>query len=387
MSTTEQRAHALLSPSSACRWLACTPSARLEDKFPGVDTPATIEGTRAHAWAEYQLCLAQGLKDGPALEDLFEGDLDMVTYAESYAEFVGGLVGIARATSPDAEVLTEVPLDLTSYVPEGFGTADAVIVGDGCLYVIDYKYGKGVSVSAERNPQMMLYALGVLDLLEMVYDIQMVSLNIYQPRIHNISTYDITVSELKRWAEEVLKPTAQRAFLGEGEVVTGPHCRFCKASAVCRQQAKEGVSLFERLSRKSSEVLSSEEVAEVLSAREQITAWLKSVEDYALQQAIAGEPIRGYKVVAGRAIRRYSDADAVEARLLENGYDAALIYRPRELLTISEMEKLLKKSTFATLLGDLVTKPEGKPTLVPDSDPRPALSSTVSAITDFEHIQ
>lgn len=384
---TTERTHALLSPSSANRWLTCTPSARLEDKFPSVDTPATIEGTRAHAWAEYQLCIAQGLKDAPAREDLFEDDLDMVTYAESYAEFVSGLVSVARATTPDAEVLTEVPLDLSEYVPEGFGTADAVIVGDGCLYVIDYKYGKGVSVSAERNPQMMLYALGVLSLFEMVYDIQTVSLNIYQPRIGNISTFDISVSDLKQWAAEVLKPSAQKAFAGEGEVVTGSHCRFCRASAVCRQQAKEGVSLFERLSQRKSEMLSPEEVAEVLSAREQITSWMKSVEDYALQQAIAGEPIQGYKVVAGRAIRRYSDADAVEARLLENGYDAALIYRPRELLTISEMEKLLKKSNFATLLGDLVIKPEGKPTLVPDSDPRPALSPTVSAINDFENIQ
>lgn len=384
---TTERTHALLSPSSANRWLTCTPSARLEDKFPSVDTPATIEGTRAHAWAEYQLCIAQGLKDAPAREDLFEDDLDMVTYAESYAEFVSGLVSVARATTPDAEVLTEVPLDLSEYVPEGFGTADAVIVGDGCLYVIDYKYGKGVSVSAERNPQMMLYALGVLSLFEMVYDIQTVSLNIYQPRIGNISTFDISVSDLKQWAAEVLKPAAQKAFAGEGEVVTGSHCRFCRASAVCRQQAKEGVSLFERLSQRKSEMLSPEEVAEVLSAREQITSWMKSVEDYALQQAIAGEPIQGYKVVAGRAIRRYSDADAVEARLLENGYDAALIYRPRELLTISEMEKLLKKSNFATLLGDLVIKPEGKPTLVPDSDPRPALSPTVSAINDFENIQ
>lgn len=382
-----ERAHALLSPSSSSRWIACTPSARLEDKFPGEDTLATIEGTRAHAWAEYQLCLSQGLRDGVAnREDLYEDDLDMVTYAEGYAEFVGGLVSIARANTPDAELITEVPLDLSAYVPGGFGTADAIIVGDGCLYVIDYKYGKGVSVSADHNPQMMLYALGALDLFEMAYDIRTISLTIYQPRIGNISTCDITVEELKRWSEEVLKPAAKKAFAGEGETVTGPHCRFCRASAVCRQQALEAVSLFERLSGKSGDSLSSDEVAEVLAVKEKMTSWLKSVEDYALKQAVAGEPLPGYKLVAGRSLRRYTDADAVASRLIDNGYDAALIYRPRELLTITEMEKLLKKSNFSKLLGDLVEKPEGKPTLVPDSDPRPPISTTTNAIKDFENI-
>lgn len=381
-----ERTHALLSPSSASRWLACTPSARLEDRFPSTDTPATIEGTRAHAWAEYQLCLALGLKDCPNREELYEDDIDMVTCAEGYAEFVGSLVSLARANTPDAEILTEVPLDLTAYVPEGFGTADAVIVGDGCLYVVDYKYGKGVSVSADLNPQMMLYALGVLDIFEMAYDIQTVSLNIYQPRIGNISTYDISVEELKRWAEEELKPAAKKAFAGEGEVVTGPHCRFCRASAICRQQAREAVGLFERLSSKSGDSLSPEEVAEVLAAREKMASWLKSVEEYALRQAISGEVLPGYKLVAGRSIRRFTDADAVASRLIDNGYDAALIYRPRELLTITEMERLLKKSNFTQLLGDLVDKPEGKPTLVPDSDPRPSISATASAINDFENI-
>lgn len=381
-----ERTHALLAPSSASRWLACTPSAKMEDKFPSIDTPATIEGTRAHKWAEYKLCEAQGLKGGPEPVELYDGDPEMEEHAENYADFVGGLVTLARANTPDAEVLTEVPLDLTAYVPEGYGTADAVIVGDGCLYVIDYKYGKGVKVSAEQNPQMKLYALGVLDIYEMVYGIETISMNIYQPRLGNISTCDITVAELKQWAEEVLKLAAEKAFAGEGELVTGSHCRFCRASAVCRQQAIESASLFERLSAKDTATLTNAEVAEVLTDREKIAAWLKSVEDYALRQALAGEEIQGFKLVAGRSVRRFSDADAVEARLLENGYDAALIYKPRELLGISEMEKLVKKSNFMPLLGDLVIKPEGKPTLVPDSDNRPALSPTTSAINDFQSI-
>lgn len=378
--------HAILSPSSSSRWLACTPSARLEEQFPSEDTLATIEGTRAHKWAEYKLCEAQGLSGAPTELELFDGDPDMISYAEGYAEFVSGLAMAARATTPDAEVLTEVPLDLTAYVPEGYGTADAVIVGDGVLYVIDYKYGKGVSVSAEHNPQMMLYALGVLDIYEAIYGIETVSMNIYQPRLGNISTCDITVAELKKWAEEVLKPTALKAFAGEGDLVTGSHCRFCRASAVCRQQALESASLFERLSAKDNATLTPSEVAAVLSDREKIAAWLKSVEDYALKEAIGGKVFDGFKLVAGRSMRRFSDADAVEARLIERGYDKALIYKPRELLSISEMEKLLKKSNFASVLGDLVVKPEGKPTLVPDTDSRPALSATTNAINDFQSI-
>lgn len=381
-----ERTHALLAPSSSSRWLACTPSARLEAKFPSTDTLATIEGTRAHKWAEWYLCRTQGLSGEPIAAELFDGDSDMTHYAEGYAEFVGGLVAVAKAKTPDAEVLTEVPLDLTAYVPEGYGTADAVIVGDGVLYVIDYKYGKGVSVSAENNPQMMLYALGVLDIYGMVYNIESVNMTIYQPRLGNISVSEISVSELQKWAEEVLKPTAAKAFAGEGEMVTGAHCRFCRASAVCRQQALESAGLFERLSAKDNSTLTSSEVAAVLSDKDKIAAWLKSVEDYALKQALAGEEIVGFKLVAGRSVRRYSDADAVEERLIEKGYDKALIYKPRELIGISEMEKLLKKTNFMAVLGDLIVKPEGKPTLVPDSDARPALSATTSAINDFQSI-
>lgn len=383
---TTERTHALLSPSSASRWLACTPSARLEDKFPSTDTLATIEGTRAHLWAEWYLCRVQELAGAPTDAELYDGDSDMQHYAEGYAEFVSGLVAVAKSKTPDAEVLTEVPLDLTAYIPEGYGTADAVIVGDGVLYVIDYKYGKGVSVSAEKNPQMMLYALGVLDIYEMVYDIKSVNMTIYQPRLGNISVCEMAVSELKEWADLVLKPTAQRAFAGEGEMVTGSHCRFCRASAVCRQQALESASLFERLSAKDNSTLTPSEVASVLSDKDKIAAWLKSVEDYALKQALAGEEITGFKLVAGRSVRRYSDADAVESRLIEKGYDKALIYKPRELIGISEMEKLLKKANFMAVLGDLIVKPEGKPTLVPDSDTRPALSATTSAINDFQSI-
>lgn len=377
--------HAILSPSSSSRWLACTPSARLEEQFPSADTLATIEGTRAHKWAEYKLCLSQGL-EAPAEEELYREDSDMEHYAEGYAEFVSSLVSLAKATTPDAEVLTEVPLDLTAYVPEGFGTADAVIVGDGVLYVIDYKYGKGVSVSAERNPQMMLYALGVLDIYEMVYGIDTVSMNIYQPRIGNISTCDISVAELKKWASEVLQPAAQKAFKGEGDLTTGDHCRFCRASAVCRKQALETASLFERLSAKESKTLTPDELAEILADKDKIASWLKSVEDYAMKEALAGKSIKGYKLVAGRSLRRYSDADAVEARLLEHGYEKALIYKPRELIGISDMEKLLKKAKFSEILGDLIVKPEGKPTLVPDTDNRPALSATTNAINDFQNI-
>lgn len=381
-----ERTHALLSPSSSSRWLACTPSARLEAKFPSTDTLATIEGTRAHKWAEWYLCRTQGLSGEPTAAELFDGDSDMEHYAEGYAEFVGGLVAVAKAKTPDAEVLTEVPLDLTAYVPEGYGTADAVIVGDGVLYVIDYKYGKGVSVSAENNPQMMLYALGVLDIYGMVYNIESVNMTIYQPRLGNISVSEISVSELQKWAEEVLKPTAAKAFAGEGEMVTGAHCRFCRASAVCRQQALESAGLFERLSAKDNSTLTPSEVAAVLSDKDKIAAWLKSVEDYALKQVLAGEEIVGFKLVAGRSVRRYSDADAVVERLIEKGYDEALIYKPRELIGISEMEKLLKKTNFMAVLGDLIVKPEGKPTLVPDSDARPALSATTSAINDFQSI-
>ena len=380
------RAHAVLSPSAAARWMSCTPSARMEEKMPDRETEFAKEGTLAHALAEAKVRERYGTGKPEDLDELRREGLyapEMEEHTDAYADYVHGLCAKHRETTPDAVLMTEQRLDFTEYIPEGFGTADAVIVAEGTMEVVDFKYGKGVEVSAVENRQMMVYALGALEKWDDLYPIERVRMTIFQPRIGNVSDWEITATALRKWGEEELKPKAAKAFKGEGEATPGAWCRFCKAKAVCRALADfctadiaDGTP--------DARLMGAEEVAEVLPKAEILKGWVSAVEEHALGLALGGTRVPGYKVVEGRSVRKYADEKALADKLLESGYGEETIYRPRELETISAMERKLTKKVFAVLLGELVVKPQGKPTLVPESDKRPELNT---AVTDFEGIE
>lgn len=378
-------AHALLSPSSASRWLACTPSARLEEKFPDTAGEYAAEGSLAHELCELLLHRYMGGNVNKRLAAIHFDPLyspEMYDHAVDYADTVWNKFSEAKKNTPDAVLHIEESIDLQKYVPEGFGTGDAVIISGGVLEVIDYKYGKGVEVSAVNNKQMMLYALGTLAKYDYLYGIDTVRMTIIQPRIGNISEYEMRAVDLYRWAEEELKPRAMMAYRGEGEFVPGNHCRFCRAKAQCRALAERNIEAA-RHEFDDVALLSDEEVAAVLEEVEGIKSWITAVEEYALKAALDGKRFPGFKLVEGRSIRKYRDSDEVAAVLLAQGFKADQIYKPRELQTITAMEKLLTKKGFNAMLGDLIIKPAGKPTLVPLDDRRPEWSS---AEADFKNI-
>jgi hypothetical protein len=382
-------AHAVLSPSGAHRWLSCTPSARLEQRFPDKAGDVAREGTLAHSLGELILRFKLKKISKPVYQrelkkieadDLY--DHSMQEHAESYSVFVLERYSEALTHTKDAIIYLEHQLNLTEYVPEGFGTGDCVIIADGTLEIIDLKYGKGVLVSADKNKQMMLYALGALKEFIFAYDIDNVRMTIFQPRIDNFSTYELGVDDLLTWAELELKPKAKMAFDGEGDFEPGTHCQFCKAKAVCKANADFNLELA-RHDFAVPELMTDENIVDVLSRADLFKSWLKSVEEHALNEALNnGKKWPGYKLVEGRSNRTYSDEAAVAERLLEKGFAEDLIYK-RELLGITAMEKAVGKKEFTVVLSDLIIKPQGKPTLAPASDKREELNSVEAAQKDF----
>ncbi|GIP38330.1 hypothetical protein J31TS4_16100 [Paenibacillus sp. J31TS4] len=349
------------------------------------------EGTAAHELAElmlqYQLgelpeedftAKLQELQKGPHYSEA------MYDYLEQYTTVVMERVNEARARTPDAQVLLEQRLDFSEWVPEGFGTGDVVIIADGILDVIDLKYGKGVPVSAEGNTQMRLYALGAISQFGILYEFDRIRMTIIQPRLDSVSTDDMQVDELLRWADEVVRPGAELAATGRGKTVAGDHCTFCKAESHCRARAFYALDL-EKYNRRDSDLLNSEEIADVLERVGPLVAWAQKVEKYALDQALNhGVHFPRWKVVEGISRRQYSDREAVAQTLILEGFEESQIYAPQEILKIGDMEKTLGKKRFAELLGSYIIKPAGKPVLVPESDKRPELSSAASAAVDFE---
>jgi hypothetical protein len=310
---------------------------------------------------------------------------DMKGYCEDYVVFVVERFEEAKKRSKDAILQIEVKLNLTDYIPEGFGTGDAVIIADGILDIIDLKYGKGVMVSCENNKQMMSYALGACREFYFLYDISTVRMNIYQPRLYNISSFEMPVTELMDWAENELAPKAELAFKGEGEFVSGDHCQFCRAKAQCRALAEHNLELA-KYDFQDSKLLADNEIADVLSRAGQFKKWISAIEAFALSEAVDnGKQWPGFKLVEGRSVRCYSDHDKVAGRLTENGIPEAIIYE-KKLLGITAMEKAITKKQFSVLLDDLIVKPQGKPTLVPETDKRPAWNSVESAINDFSNL-
>lgn len=373
------QAHALLSASSAHRWLHCPPSAKLTVGVTEAPSGAALQGTAAHALAEHKLRRALKQQSKRPVSE-FEDDA-MDDYTDDYVSYVLEQYEQAKQDTPDTSIYIEQHLDFSHVVPGGFGTSDCLIVADGILHVIDLKYGLGVLVEAERNPQMMVYALGALRLFDALYDIDEVALTVFQPRRENVSTWTISVTELNEWAEQTLKPAAKLAANGEGEFCAGTWCQFCKIASTCRARTEANLELAKFEFSPPAE-LTQEEVAKVLARIPGLTKWASDVQDYALSQALSGELYEGFKLVAGRSIRKYTDETAVAEAAKAAGYRD--IYK-RSLLTITAMEKLMGKKHFSEILGNLVVKPEGKPNLVPVTDKRPELQVSTAA-DDFTNI-
>jgi hypothetical protein len=358
----------------------CTPSARLEQEFDDNSGEAAAEGTAAHALSEHKLRKALKMRSKKPVSPYDSDAMD--NYTDGYVEFVLEVIEQAKQICSDPLILIEQPLDFSKYVPEGFGTGDCLIIADGTLHIIDFKYGQGVLVSAEDNPQMKLYALGALDLFDGIYDIEMVSMTIYQPRRENVSTSTVSKENLYQWAEEVLKPKAELAFNGDGNYCPGEWCQFCRAAVKCRARAEAKMKLatFEFA---LPPLLSDEEIADILSSIGDLTNWANEIIAYATDAAVNhGKKWQGFKVVEGRSNRKYKDEEAVAEAAKNAGYRD--IYK-QSLITITEMEKLMGKSKFNEILGELVMKPPGKPTLVPVSDKRPEMN-TSSAKNDFMEV-
>ena len=380
--------HAKLSSSASKRWLGCPGSVKLSEHYPNGSSIYADEGTIAHGMAEgmiskddklvqkYEVEAAKFYGEHPELNGTF---LEMKMILQPYVDYVFEEYAAQVHEDEAAQLMTEERVDLTEYIPGGFGTSDVVILRQGRLHIIDLKYGKGVSVSAEDNPQLKLYALGTLARFDMLYDIEDVVMTIYQPRLDNVSTDTIKAKDLYAWGEEVIKPGAQLALSEDAPVHAGDWCQFCPARYDCKERARDAMELQKYLGQM---VLSPEEIAEILGKIDRLTKFAEDIKDSALTKALDGEEIPGWKVVEGRSIRKYVGSEEEIVRQCEGaGYDQALLYE-RKLLTITNMEKLMGKKQFAEVLGAYVEKPEGKPTLAPESDKRPAITIN-SAAEDF----
>ena len=372
--------HALLSPSAAHRWMNCPPSACLEREFPSSSSEVAAEGTAAHALCEHKLRKLLKLRSKRPHSDFEDDEMDRCS--DDYVSFVQEQMG----EIPSPMVLVEQRLDLTRYVPEAFGTADCIIVGGDRLHIVDFKYGMGVLVEAEHNPQMMLYALGALELLDGIYDIQKISVSIFQPRRENVCTWSLPKEELLRWARDDLVEKARLAYAGEGEYCAGEWCTFCRASVRCRARAEEKLRLAKE-EFKYPPLITDEEIEDVLGEIPELIKWANAILAYATDAAVNhGKEWTGFKIVEGRSVRRYKDEDAVAREAESAGYTDIF---DRKLISRPQMEKLMGKKAFTDILGGLIEKPPGKPTLVPLSDKRPAIHtgnvrSEFKAITEVQ---
>ena len=371
--------HAILSASASHRWLHCLPSARLELEFENTGSEAAREGTAAHALCEHKLKRALRMRSKRPVSDYDSDEMEDCT--DAYTDFVMEQVELARQVCKDPIVLIEQHLDFSCYVPDGFGTGDCIIISDDRLHIIDFKYGMGILVEAEDNPQMKLYALGALLMYDALYDIKEVSMTIFQPRRDNVSTWTVPVSVLMEWAESELKPKALMAFEGQGDYVPGEWCTFCRAAVRCRARAEEKLKLAQMEFRRPP-LLTDAEIEEILQVIPDLTKWANEITAYATDAAMNhGKAWNGFKVVAGRSVRKYRDEDAVAEAAKQAGFKD--IYR-KSLITLTDMEKLMGKDKFKEILSDLIYKPPGKPTLVPITDKRPAINN---AINEFNEIK
>lgn len=372
--------HATLSASGSHRWLHCTPSALLELEFENKTSTAAEEGTAAHNLCEHKLKKALKMRSKRPTSH-FDSD-EMEEHTDNYVSFVLEKLELAKQTCKDPLVLIEQRLDFSKYVPQGFGTGDCLIIADSSLHIIDFKYGQGVLVDTKDNPQMKLYALGALEAYDALYDIEEVSMTIFQPRRENISTWTIPANELKSWAENELKTKAELAINGEGDFCSGEWCQFCRASIKCRARAEENMKLAQ-MEFKLPPLLLDSEIEEILGKLAELTKWANDISAYAADSAIHhGKQWHGFKVVEGRSNRKYSDEMQVAEIAKQHGY--LDIYK-QSLITLTEMEKLMGKKVFQEILGNLIVKPQGKLTLVPSSDKRQTVNVS-NAENEFNEI-
>ena len=383
----KERAHALLSASGANRWMQCNPSARMEDIFEDNTSTYAEEGTFAHEISELKLTKYLTPMNtrtfNAKLKKLKSNELyksEMETYTDVYVDHIKELM-MSFDRTPAAFI--EKKVDFSDYVPSGFGTADFVTVVDGIMYIRDLKYGKGVPVFAENNPQLMLYALGALLEFSIYMDILRVNMGIVQPRLDSISIWEISADELFEWAESEVKPNAERAHEGTGEFKVG-QCGFCRARAVCRARAEYNLELEQDMKIKGN-ILSNAEIGDVLKRGQDLVRWVKHLEEYAQIAILRGEEIPGWKVVEGRSVRSFSDTEKAFEILKEKGIAEELMYE-RKMLTLSQLESVVGKKDFNEYVGDLIIKPKGKPTLVVESDKRSNYVNDNDVKNDFKNL-
>lgn len=383
--------HALLGASNSHRWLACTPSALWESKLPEQEVKvAAEEGTLAHAVAEEHLqrllagkkvATSKKLKDNPLYRPAMEEHVGV------YTDYVLEHLSEARAKTKDAIIRLEERVDYSAYAPDGYGTADCLIIADGEIQVFDLKYGTGVPVDAVGNPQIRLYALGALEAYDMLYDLQTVTMHIVQPRLAKLTQETMTVSALRKWAEEYVKPRAALAAVGDGEKVAGDHCGFCKARNICRVRAEYCTEIArhrfaEDGHENESDELTPEEIGSILDRVDDLVRWAKAMKDYALDQAVNhGVTFPGYKVVQGRSNRVITDEAKAIDLLDSQGFTTD---RVTKLRGIGELEEIVGAKALANILGDILIKPSGKPVLAKESDKRPALNTAKEAFSAAE---
>ena len=391
---TEERKHALLSASSAKKWLNCTPSARLEDAIPEEQSPYAAEGTLAHGICE--LKLAKQFTDKNMTGRTYKSRLkklqqdgayspEMEGFTDEYADYVSG---IAFGFPGTPFVAVEKRLDYSPWAPEGFGTGDCVIIYGNDLHIIDFKYAKGVPVKAEGNYQLALYALGAYHEFGMLFPVEKVHLHIFQPRIPNNSAWSTTLKELLEWGEAVVKPAAEKAFKGEGEFRPADYCKgdtenycksgFCKAYGRCRATMERNMGLFKEAwdesqnRKKLPPLISWEEAGGLLKKAMFLESWVQELKGAALNEIVSGGGVPGWKAVEGRSNRKLSDADAAFAELAQAGYEEVVLYK-REPIALGELEKMVSKEHRQSILSKYTRKPQGKPTLAPEDDARPAM--------------
>lgn len=377
----EEKKHALLSASGASRWMQCPPSARLEETVAEETSEYAKEGTFAHALAELNINYFMENTDQQKYNkelmklkrDAFYSE-ELNEYVQTYVDFAIEKINEARANTKDAVIIVEMKVDYSSWVPEGFGTTDLTLITDNVLEIVDLKFGQGVPVSAVNNNQMRLYALGAIQQFGCLYDIKTVRMTIVQPRLDNISTDEIVVPDLLKWAEDIVKPKAELAIKGEGDFKAGTHCRFCKVRYTCRERSEANMKLCV-LEFKKPALLTDDEIAEVLENIDELQKYASDVKEYAFNKAMnEGKKWNGFKLVEGRSIRKYVDENKVASTLIEAGFIEDKIYS-KSLLNITAMEKAIGKHKFNELLKDLVEKPCGKPTLVPETDKRQEINT------------
>lgn len=383
--------HAVLSASGAHRWLECTPSARLEMKFPNKSSEYAEEGTVAHELAEISALHATDQITAEEYNERFFEIKKSKWYTEEmleccwdYAKLVKEKWTDLRKKTGNSVALIEAKINFDKWVPMGFGTADCIILSDGYMEVVDFKYGRGKRVDAFQNPQMRLYTLGAYNTFGLVYDVEHITMTIFQPRISNgVTSDEITIDGLLDWAESYVAPRAKLAYAGKGNFNPSEEtCKFCKAKATCKARAEKNLELYD--DGFDARLLTIQEAGELLAKAADIEAWLSDLKAYVESELLADVEVPGWKLVAGRSVRRFSDEKAVAEAMLAAGYDPAVLYKPPELITLSQMEKDFGKKAVEKTIGHLIVKPAGKPTLAPESDKRPAIKREEELLKEFD---